>query len=170
VNANGVNIARNYSVNWMPTANDGNDYSGASACDQAETKICEAWLRTNQNAVLFIDFHNSGFSDEVACLMGVGTYGMVNVTGQKKKFLTAIHPLIGYWQDECGCDPSLIYAYTGNFSRLATAYHFADRLGVPSLCLETSWEQNGEARHSSNTIRIGAEVLGNMFRALLATG
>lgn len=161
VNANGVNIARNYSAKWVLTENDGNDYSGASACDQIETQICEEWLRNNQNAVLFIDHHNSGYIEEVACLMS--TVSMKDISDIKKSFLKAIHSLIGYWINDCEYSNTLTYGYTGKFQNIACAYQYADSIGIKSCCLETSWQQNNESLHSVNTIRTGAEILGNML-------
>lgn len=164
-NENGVNINRNFTLNW---SNNGTlepgaqDYPGEAAADQLETQIVEAWITENADAVLYIDHHNSGYIDEVAYLAGDNALEGMNEL--KEIFLKAMYECRAYWQGTLGFEPSNIYGYTGNFGAMASSQCFAQSKGLLATCLETSWEQNGTARHSAITNKVGAEVLGNMLK------
>lgn len=167
-NENGVNINRNFTVNW---SNNGTlepgaqDYPGEAAADQLETQIVEAWIVENSTADLFIDHHNSGFIDEVAYLAGDNK--LENMNKLKETFLKAMYECRAYWQGTLGFESSNIYGYTGNFGAMASSQCFAQTQGLLATCLETSWEQNGTARHCAITNKVGAEALGNWLRAYL---
>lgn len=61
LNANGVNINRNYSVDWVYTAT-GTNASGDAPFDQPETQIIRDLVLNNLDAFLAIDFHENGGS------------------------------------------------------------------------------------------------------------
>ena len=62
LNANGVNLNRNYdNANWTyypPT--DTTNSSGEAPFDQPETAIVKSWVESNPNAFLFVDCHTNG--------------------------------------------------------------------------------------------------------------
>lgn len=160
-NENGVNINRNFTVYWAYNENFGNDYAGLAAADQPETVIVENWLETNKNAILYIDHHNSGFTNEITYLAGSNSIsGMLDF---KKDFLKAMSECNAYWVSQLGFSEDNIN-YTGNFAPMACSQYAAENVGLFSVCLETSWEQNGTPRHGPITNKVGAEALGNMLK------
>jgi hypothetical protein len=160
LNENAVNINRNFDVNWIATEQ-GNNYSGESASDQLETQILQAWIDANMEASLCIDYHNSGYVNEVSCLMGSNVAD--NMSGLKKSYLKGISDFVPYLEDVQGFDPALVMAYTGDFGAQAMSYKYAENKGILSVCLECSWDQNGSGKHSNLSIKTGAECLGNLL-------
>ena len=60
VNANGVNIERNFPVSW--TLNDiGDDYSGTAPLTEPETQILKSVLDENRDAIAYISYHNYAY-------------------------------------------------------------------------------------------------------------
>ena len=169
-NENGVNIARNFNIEWKLTSPDSQDYGGEAVANQAETQVIQQWIESNTHALLLIDHHNSGYEHEVSYLAGNAT--VMDAEDLKKKLFGSTDSLTGYWKDEIGIvNPYTIYAYTGfsgGFASLAAAYNYATKNGVQGVCLETSWNQNGDfGMHSKETIGVGAEVLGNLIRQFI---
>lgn len=164
VNGNGVNLARNFDVSYWTEGGDGTwDYSGAEPADQPETVIIQNWILANLSAVLMIDFHNSGYADEVTYIGG--TDSVTGMDDFKRKYLDEIYSMIPYFINKEGFSADKIFGYTGNFNNLATAYRYANEKGVLAVCLECSWAQNDTAQHSDFTIKIGAECLGNIIKS-----
>ncbi len=158
LNENDVNLNRNFTTNWS-YINDGYDNSGESAADQAETQIIEAWIEANSTAVLFLDFHNSGYGNEVGYLaVAENTAHSIKA---KKSFLKAVSQMRAYWQKVHGFSDSLIYAYVGRGSDRAVSYKQAYAKGLLGVLIETSWTQNGTAQNGVVSNAVGAEVLGN---------
>lgn len=164
VNENGVNINRNFNCNWTSTANDGINYSGEAAADQAETQIVQAWLEANTSATLFVDHHNSGYDNEVSMLSGLNTAD--RVTEIKGLYLQGLTKVIPYWKNKKGFADTLVFAYTGFIGGHAMSTDYAQDKEITSVCLETSWDQNSLGLHSAESIAVGAEVLGNMLLAM----
>ena len=164
-NTNGVNINRNFEDNWTLTSV-GDNYSGASASDQLETQIVEDWIDTNNDAILYVDFHNSGFDNEVSYIQGNNNYtGMSTI---KANYLKALYKTSDYWKKIENFATTLIFAYTGNQDAIASSNCYADITGqLLSILLETSWNQNDSGKHSKLTIKTGAEALGNMLIGIL---
>lgn len=167
LNANGVNINRNFATNWYEDANQTGE-EGSHFNSEYETVAVDNLFVEYENlatfqgvTVIFIDHHNSGYVDEVSYLAGdvVNT----NVVKLKEKYLKGVTPLKSYFINERACADNLIYSYTGSFPGLATAEANALQYTIRSVTLETSWNQSGKGKHSAETIAIGAEILGNML-------
>ena len=166
-NENGVNIARNFDADWMITGVGTQDYSGKSVADQLETQAIQAWIDANDHAFLMIDHHNSGYANEVSYL--AGNASIIPANTLRECLFYSTDSLTEYWTNDIGIvNPYTIFAYTGfngNFATLASAYNYATKIGVQGVCLETSWNQNGNfGMHSKQTIGVGAEILGNFIR------
>lgn len=155
----GVNINLNFTKYWQETpVTSYNDYGGASPADQKETQIVERWLASNSNAILFIDYHNSGYVNEVSYLAGE------NVSAIKNAFLKSMNKLQGYLENQCDFSSGLIFSYVGNFNHSAMSYYQAQNVGIAnSVCLEASYNQNSSGLNSSTTIKTNAEILGNFL-------
>lgn len=160
-NGNGVNIDDNFDVNWVKR-NEGNwDFSGNAAADQPETQILQAWIEANTDAVLYIDYHNSGYQDEVSYVGGNNSAnGMKKF---KRLYLESMYKFMPYLELEEGFLTTLIYAYTGTFP-WSSSYNYASSKGLTGACLEGSWNQNRSGQHSDLSIKTGAEILGNILR------
>ena len=165
-NGNGVNINRNFNVNWRPIGTPfTNDYSGEFPADQPETQIVQNWIEANSDAILYVDYHNSGYNNEVAYLAGCIGTEVEGIDDLKKLFLDAAYVHRSYLVEKCSFDTSLVFGYTGNFDKSAFSYYYADAKGLLSSCLECSWNQNGTGQHSNMSIKVGAEELGIMLAA-----
>jgi hypothetical protein len=161
VNENGVNVNRNFEYNWSATADDGMNYAGAAAADQVEAQILQDWFGENANAALLVDHHNSGYPNEVSMVYGNESEMMPEI---KRLYLQGMARVIPYWKTWKGFPDDLIFAYTGYLNAGGVLIDYAQYVkGIPSICLETSWEQNSHGRHSAETVAVGAEVLGNML-------
>lgn len=164
-NSNGVNINRNCdTTDWtlLPT---GGNYSGAAPADQPETKVFQLWITENNNALLYIDWHNSGYTNEISCLLGLSTN---NTNKWKKKYLTAINNIIPWWANGRNIPATNIYGYTGSprpeYSNTGTTVTYARESGIEtSFVLETSWEVNNTARAGKFSIGVGQEAFTNMM-------
>lgn len=159
-NANGVNINRNFDINWtaMPV---GNDYAGASPADQIETQILQNWMNSNNTANLYIDYHNSAYTDEVSWVAGQSR--ITNMDVLKKAYLQGIYDIAPYLEHVQGFSRDVIMAYTGYSTIEATSYRYAEEVGILPVCLECSEDQNNSGLNSFLTIKTGAECLGNML-------
>lgn len=59
VNKNGVNINRNFEKDWTLSGEGTNDYSGATAMSEDETKIISQFLQDNKDCYMAINRHSS---------------------------------------------------------------------------------------------------------------
>lgn len=163
-NKNGVNVNRNFPTNWKQTSS-GDDYGGARASDQSETLALEEWIANNRRALFLIDFHNSGYTEEVSYLAGDAK--VFDWSEMAMCYYYAVDKVKPYWKREGLTNVNLIYAYTGfdgDFKNFASVSNYATSQGIQGLCLEASWNQNTDfGLHSNKTIGIGAEILGNML-------
>lgn len=165
INSNGVNINRNFNTtDWtlLPT---GRNYSGAAPADQPETKVVQAWITENNNALLYIDWHNSAYTNEISCFLGLSTN---NTNKWKKKYLTAINNIIPWWATGRNIPASNIYGYTGSprpeYSNTGTAVTYARESGIEtSFVLETSWNVIESGKASKFSIGVGQEAFTNMM-------
>lgn len=165
VNSNGVNINRNFATtNWtlLPT---GDDYSGAEPADQPETKVMQAWIEDHNDALLYIDWHNSGRLNEISCLLGINT---TETAKWKKKYLTSINRVIPWWMKGRNIPPTNIYEYTGGptagYSNTGTAVTYAREHNIETaFVLETSWNVIDSGKHSKFSLGVGLEAFANMM-------
>lgn len=169
LNANGVNINRNFdSPQWELTPT-GDNYSGPSAGSEDETQLVQAWLADHNDAMIYIDWHNSNFLNEISCMAGFQGAGEATEIGSfKKKYLLAISKIVPYWQKERGIGTDNIYAYTGGTEEAeangyASAKSYGVVQGITSYTVETSWNIISKGKHSPFSIGVGCEVIGNML-------
>lgn len=161
-NENGVNINRNFNIYWTADYDVENNKSGTSPADQLETQIVQNWIDSNTNANIYIDFHNSGYRDEVSYLAGNSAISEMDII--KKSYLQGLGDFSPYLESEKGfVGENLIMAYTGDFGQTAMSYRYAENKNILSVCLECSWNQNSSGLHSNLSIKTGAECLGNML-------
>ena len=168
LNANGVNINRNFATStwgdYDPGTPGSPDYAGPSAGSEDETKILQAWMVENSDALFYVDFHNSNFSSEVAMLAGSDE---ADSTAFKKRYLLGMNKIIPYWQRSRGMASSNnYYCYTGGYETIEgrVSRNYAYEAGIHlSFSHETSWNINGTGKHSQTTLNVGAEAMGNFL-------
>ena len=165
-NSNGVNTIRNFDANWSLHGTAFSDnYSGPSAASEDETKVIQAWIDNNQNAIALIDYHNSSFSNEVSYISGSNAVNAVAVI--KNGYRKCIDNIIGYWKTKRGMTASdAIYGYTGFITTGGMTQIYGQTQGIPSLTMESSWNQNGTGKHSNFTIGVGAEALSCVIQGI----
>lgn len=160
VNGNGVNIERNFDTSkWTYQGSGTFDYGGSSAGDQPETVIIQNWIDANTDAEYFIDYHNSGYTNEVSFLDGDDSY--TGIAGIKREYLESISEIVPRLILKENFASNLIFAYTGSgFNNYSSAYRYSNEKGVLGVCLESSYNQNGSGLHGKKTIKTNAEILG----------
>ena len=166
INANSVNINRNFASSTWELTSPGQNYSGAAPGDQDETKIVQAWLTANaSDTTVFIDWHNSAYTDEISCFLG--KYDADSLKW-KKQYLIAINRIIPFWFNVRSIAATDIPAYTGGGIQPDTAtgssVSYARDLGILAFTMETSWDVNNTGKHSNYSIGIGAEAFVNTIR------
>lgn len=164
-NENGVNINRNFDANWVL---DGepftNSYSGESAASENETQIVQNWILAN-NAMLLIDFHNSGYTNEVSYL-GIKS-GESYSDNIRWSYRYGINSEIGHWQKDRNMNGStLIYGYTGNMQIGGSEQLYGQQKGLVSCTFETSINQDTKGANSAETIGIGAEAFSAFIKGI----
>lgn len=167
INANGVNINRNFNTTgWTSTGAGTNNYSGASAADQVETQVMQDWIDNNTDAIMLLDCHNSAYLSEISCILGSQETNSVKI---KKLYLAAINNIIPYWQNSRGLlGSSYILSYTGGNSLTpGVQVTYAVEQGLDaSQTFETSQNIKGTGVHSKFTIGVGAEAIAAFLAGL----
>ena len=163
INANGVNINRNFASSSWEETETGSNYSGAEPGDQDETKVVQNWINANTDAAFIVDWHNSSYTDEISCLLGGISSDEMTF---KKKYLLGINAIIPYWMKAREIDSTNIYAYTGNTTTGGTLKSYAQDKELLAFTLETSWNVISTGKHSNFSIGTGAEAFGNMMIGL----
>ena len=163
LNANGVNINRNFNYNWQPAAPGDNpdNYPGAAAADQPETRIVQAWLDANTSAVMYIDCHNSSWVTEISCLLGDNTTTSTDI---KKKYLMGMNKIIPYWKRVRNITSTQTYAYTGGYNPGSPVAHGTGtgyargQDAITSFTHEASWDINSTNDTGFSEITIGTNT------------
>lgn len=170
-NENGVNINRNFDADWVaPSASAEpytNSYQGTSAASELETQVLQAWLDAHDSASLYIDYHNSGYEDEVSYLSVLSS--LDGFTTIQDAFRYGINAVIGYWRNKREMTSSdLIYEYTGYINLNGNSEKYGDSVAeIPSVTLETSDNQNESGNTSRYTIGVGMEALAAFIHGLM---
>lgn len=154
-NANGVNINRNFSEGWYYSGAGTNNFSGDSAADQDETVVVQDWMDNNANAVIEIDWHNSGYTNEICylgCAKNTEPYQKI-----KKCYFSGESNIITHWITDRNIEgQNIIYDYTGTDPGGGMSQTYGDSVGIPSMYFETSLEV--DVRDSNFTIGTGTEA------------
>lgn len=157
VNANGVNINRNFDANWVLTPDDGMNYSGASPADQDETQVVQDWFAANTDAIIEIDWHNSAFVNEICYFATCIADGFA--VAAKKGYFYGLDRITGHWINDRGItDDGVIYGYTGVDAAAGTSYAYAKKLNVKGCLFETSWNVSDYGKDTNATIGVNAEA------------
>lgn len=160
-NKNGVNINRNFAKYWYESGAGTYDYSGLTAASELETQAIQDWIDNHTSAALFIDYHNSGYADEVSYLAGLNSVS--GMDGVKGSYLKALGNVETYLIGKEHFAEDNIFAYTGDFGTVAMSYKYAEDKGIISTCFEGSWNVNSFGKDSQISVKTGAETFGNFL-------
>ena len=155
-NSNGVNINRNFDADWTLTPV-GDNYSGASPADQAETQVVQTWMDANANALIAIDWHNSAYTDEVSYFATCLSNGFA--PSAKKGYFDGIAHILGHFiNDREIVGDDVIYSYTGIEADAGHSDAYGKKIGLATALLETSWNVGDYGKDTNATIGVNAEV------------
>ena len=169
VNAAGVNMNRNFYTGWYPAGvlGEGN-YSGPLPGSEKETKLVQRWMENNDEAFYYLDLHNTGSVD--------GDVTWVSIMDQSsyrdellKDYSACLNSLARHWRQDYGLPRDRNLGYSGRIITIACAARYADYLGIPSVIMESSWQQKyttDTERFGPVTNAISAEFFGNMVLRL----
>lgn len=98
-NANGVEIHRNFEVDWVLTAEGTTHYGGASPLSEVETQYIDNIMKNNTDAALFLSCHNCG----VDTFWGTGFIWASTATNYMCNMgYRVIDKLLDAWMDKYG--------------------------------------------------------------------
>ena len=164
-NANGVDINRNFNENWQLSGEGTAYYSGPSAASENETQIIQAWIDDNTDALFVIDFHQSSFNNEVACLGYTVLYTTPGEDAFKKRFLLSMRNIANLLIKERGVAYDSIFGYTYNepVTMHGLSNGYIAKKGLPGGCLEVPENVASSGINSVKTIAVGADIIGNLL-------
>lgn len=164
-NANSVDINRNFNANWTQTGSP--YYSGASAASEDETKLAQAWIDANTNAIMHVDFHNSEVTNELLCLMAMGATAAGDI--MQDNIVQSLYPTIAHWHTvrELTGDSIIPYYFGDDVTRHGWFALYSQLHGIPGFVIETSWDINSTGKHSAATIAAGAEAVAAVMRGFM---
>lgn len=166
VNANGVNINRNFNANWVLTPDDGMNYSGASPADQDETQVVQDWMNANTDAVIEIDWHNSAYTNEICYFATCIADGFA--VNAKKGYFYGLDRITSHWINDRGItDSTTIYGYTGVDHANGTSYAYAQSINLKGCLYETSWNVGSYGKDTTETIGVNAEAFCAFMKGIL---
>ena len=175
-NSNTVDINRNFNWNWAAGGGPVVGYHGTTAADQAETQIVQTWMAANNDAVLYLDFHNDTAND----ISYIYSFDLTEpiCQGYKKAYLMAVNTLVSYLVKVIGLPYTSVFGYSTTFHDGGGAMCYAQNVvGLSSLLMETKTWLTGDNGKGTKTIRTCASILGNsllniynFFLSLVPTG
>ena len=164
LNSNSVNINRNFDANWVQTEQ-GSNYSGASAADQDETQVVQNWMDANDDAVLMIDWHNSGYENEISYLATCIADGFA--TNTKKGYFYGIDRITSHWINDRNIEiDGTIFGYTGVDANSGTSCAYAKKISLPGCLVETSWQVGDYDKDTPQTIGVNAEAFCALIKGI----
>lgn len=163
MNANSVNINRNYNANWVLEGEGTNNYSGPSAASELETQISQNWIGSmvNAGAKFVIDWHNSGFTNEIFCL-ATGAESLTGNTSFKRYFLKHSENAGSLLKSIYGVSEDGLYYTTHDATAGMSGTYIALQSQLGGY-IETSWDADGKGANTPSSASIGASVFGNVM-------
>ena len=164
-NANGVDINRNFNANW--TASGSPYYSGTGPASENETKLAQAWIDANTDAVMHVDYHNSEIVNEILCLMSMGASEKIDV--MQDSIVQSLYSTIAHWHLDRELVGSNIvpYYFGDDTTRHGWFALYSQHKGIPGFVIETSWNVKSTGKHSTATIATGAEACAGVMRGFV---
>ena len=164
MNYNGVNINRNFDAGWYENGQGTNDYSGPSAASELETQIAQNWLQTvhNAGALIAIDWHNSGYEEEISCFFSKNN-DAENMLTLKKDYLFSSCALASILINKFSAQETDIWGYTCTGTGAGYSNNYMDKIGQCGCIIETSNNVDGIGTYTIASSSAGATVIGNVL-------
>ena len=173
LNAHSVNINRNFDISWTQTSE-----SGIYAADQPETQAIQTWINNNADAIVAIDFHNSGYLREIGCIGSSFNNNMdETLKSIKKSYLLINNNSISMWKMMHNMIPSenknYTWGYTGTIgaggmcgsymaSKIAPSFTYETAIAIVDSTWNTIAACNVSAESFSNAMKAVNEVMGGI--------
>ena len=160
-NANGVDLNRNFDVNFnvsgTPSEGYSNEYySGPYAESEVETQILSELVRNNTDADFFIDYHN---------IAGTGPMSYVRNDNQATMFSSLWRSLTHKWvKDYSLPERTHSFGHISNGGLGARLAVFAGSQGIEYALLETPWRISfASKKYDKITAETAIDSLGNLL-------
>lgn len=165
-NANNVNINRNFDISWAQSSE-----SGISAADQPETQAIQVWINNNTDAIIAIDFHNSGYFREVGYIGGAfNNQTDENLKSIKKSYLLINNNSISMWKTMHNMIPSenqdYVWGYTGTIGTGGFCGSYMASKIPPSFTYEAAIAIADGTWNSHAACSVSAESFSNAMKAV----
>lgn len=166
LNANSVNINRNFDISWVQSSE-----SGTYAADQPETQAIQTWINNNTDAIVAIDFHNSGYLREIGYIGGSFNNSTdENLKSIKKSYLLINNNSISMWKMIYNITPSenrdYIWGYTGTIGSGGMCGSYMASKIAPSFTYETAIAIGDSTWNSHAACNVSAESFSNAMKAV----
>lgn len=181
VNANHVNLNRNWDTPWWSSGDSSSvNYGGAAPADQVETQYAAAIMDANKNNIFwFIDFHTQG-SEAIDNFTGIvwhafGTvinsdnYTKIAVNAAKKHINDLSSRIYLDYPEDC---PTYTicghYNFTAEYSHSARAPVYARINGIQGETMEGFAAYPNGTKYKPTCHQANADVLANWIRSLIS--
>lgn len=166
-NRNGVNINRNFPVDWRYSNTYPHNFSGNTAGSEYETKTMMAWF-TEFSGAVYVDVHNSGYYSEISYFAPNHNVPADAKAALKVGFRDGVSKILPRLRDERGLDGSnVILAYTGETSTGGSTTAGASSCGCKAALLELSEKVPGESVMTTPvSIGVNAEIVANALKGI----
>lgn len=164
-NSNGVDINRNFNENWQFEGEGTTYFSGPSPASENETQIVQSWIDDNTDALFVIDFHQSSFNNEIACLGYTKLYSLENELSFKKRFLVSMRNISNMLIKERGISYDSIFGYTYDepITMHGLSNGYIAKKGLCGGCLEVPENISASGVNSIRTIAVASDIIGNLL-------
>lgn len=181
-NANGVEIHRNFEVDWVLTEEGGTHYGGAAPLSEVETQYIDNIMKNNTDAALFLSCHNCGvdtfwgtgfiWSSTATKYMCNMSYRLVDKLSDAwmDKYSDILSAGIEEYKTELLEDGDTRLGWAGLSTTVGTEAKQATKYGIQGTNIETcnpfqihGTADNPEPSMSSFTMSRGAEVYVNFL-------
>lgn len=158
INANGVDINRNYPVGWTTSEPGKIGYGGTEPLTEIESKAIYDYLNNNDIAFA-IDYHN--FSSQTK---PVFSWSVVQDEKLVRMSLDYYKALSNKWKRDDSAFPqgdSEFFGQVGNATAGGSYAPLIDDMGIPGGIFEichTMWPKNNQSQYSDEVITLGTEA------------
>ncbi|QNR08231.1 M14 family metallopeptidase [Macrococcoides canis] len=158
INANGVDINRNYPSNWAASEPGTIGYGGTAPLTEPESKAVYNYITSN-DVDFIIDYHN--FSSQIE---PVFMWSVVNNEKMMSLSLDYFRHLSNKWKISDNNFPQsndIFFGQAGTATAGGSLPYLADELFIPGGIFEichTMWPKNNQTQYSSEVITLGTEA------------
>lgn len=160
VNANGVDLNRNFPEGWKSSDPASVNYSGPEPASEVETQLMMSFIEENNNAEYMIDFHN--FYQRESRVLWTPT----NKVETKQIAMNTIATVARKWRQEYDFVPKTEpFGYVSSLAA-ATMFRWAESIGMKTILAETARQIDyaPNAKHYDDLAsKLSVDYLGNIL-------